>query len=285
MKTPKFSHILFALFLAGAVAMPVTAGAANPGPASGSVGLEATIPSPAPTQGATITLPASGSVFTATPITVSGLCPSNLLIKVFANNVFVGSAVCSGGSYSLQVDLFSGRDDLVARDFDALDQAGPDSSTVSVTFNDAQFVQFGTQVTLSSDYAERGAAPGNTLDWPLTLTGGSGPYALSVDWGDGSTPDLISQASAGLVNLKHTYQTSGVYKVLVRVTDKNGNEGFLQLVGQATGAIQQNTKQNSSSNNLIIEHSVVWWPVALALPLVLVSFWLGRRYQATHRHV
>jgi hypothetical protein len=251
--------------------------AANPGPQSGSIGLEGTISTAAPTQGATIAVPGNGADFTSLPITVSGLCPSGLLVKIFANNIFVGSVVCSNGSYSLQVDLFSGQNDLVARVYDALDQAGPDSNTVTVNFTDAQFLQLGSQITLSSAYAERGAPPDSELDWPILLSGGTGPYAISVDWGDGSSNELLSVSTAGTVTIKHTYQTAGVYKVLVEATDKNGNEAFLQLVGQATGAIQSNSK--GSGANIIIETKIIWWPLLILLVLIIVSFWVGRRYE------
>jgi len=257
--------------------MPSLALAANPGPQSGSVGLEGTISSAPPTRGATIAVPGNGAVFTNVPITVSGLCPSGLLVKIFDNNVFVGSVVCSGGSYSLQIDLFSGRNDLVARVYDALDQAGPDSNTVTVTFNDAQFLQFGTQLTLTSAYAERGAPPGTQLEWPVILNGGTGPYAISVDWGDGSSPSLISASAAGTITLTHTYKVAGVYRVIVKATDKNGNEAFLQLVGQATGAIQSNG--NSKGSTIVIQKQIIWWPLLAMLPLILLSFWVGRRHQ------
>lgn len=248
-----------------------------PGPGSGSVGLEGTISSPPPTQGATITTPSNGAVFTSVPITVSGLCPKNLLVKIFANNVFVGSTTCSSGSYSLQVDLFSGRNDLVARVYDALDQAGPDSNTVSVTFNDAQFAEFGSRVSLSSVYAERGAPPGQELDWPVLLNGGTGPYALSVDWGDGSPTDLLSVSAAGTIPLKHTYKVAGLYKVIVKATDKNGTTAFLQLVAQATGAIQSNTTK--SNNNTTTITKIIWWPLLAMLPLIFAAFWIGRRHE------
>lgn len=263
-------------FVAAAGFQAPTAWAANPSPKSGSVGLEATIPSAPPTRGATIVVPSNGAIFTDIPITVSGLCPSGLLVKIFDNNVFVGSTVCSGGSFSLQIDLFSGRNDLIARVYDALDQAGPDSNTVTVTFNSAQFLQFGSHVTLSSAYAERGAPPGTELDWPVLLSGGTGPYAISVDWGDGTPSDLFSVTDAGTLTLKHTYKLAGIYKVVVKATDKNGGEAFLQLVGQATGAIQSNTKGNG---NVIIKKEILWWPALLMLPLILAAFWLGRRHE------
>lgn len=84
-------------------------------PQAGSVGLEGRISTDPPTRAATITTPSNGAVFSSTPITIAGLCPSNVLVKIFDNNVFVGSAVCSNGSYSLQADLFSGNNQLVAQ--------------------------------------------------------------------------------------------------------------------------------------------------------------------------
>jgi hypothetical protein len=257
---------------------------AAPAQSSASLGLQGTIPSPAPSRAATIAIPANGAVFTTTPIAVSGICPASLLIKLFDNNVFVGSAICSNnGSYSLQIDLFSGQNQLVARDYDSLDQVGPDSNTVNVVFNDAQFTQLGKPVTLGSVYAERGAAPGSEIDWPILLSGGTGPYAISVDWGDGTAAELISQAYAGTFTIEHTYQSAGIYNVIVKVTDKNGGEAFLQLVGQATGAIQHNNKTAGASNT-IIDKEVLWRPILIMLPLILIAFWLGMHYQLRKLH-
>ncbi len=250
----------------------------SPGPSSGSVGLEGTVPTAPPSRGATITIPAEGAVFTDIPVTVSGLCQTGLLVKLFSNNVFVGSVVCASGSYSLQISLFSGKNDLVARVYDALDQAGPDSNTVSVTFNDAQFDEFGTHVSLSSDYARRGAPPGTELDWPILLSDGSGPYALSIDWGDGSPTDLISVENSGALTIRHTYKTAGTYRVIIKATDKNGGVAFLQLVAQATGAVQSNNSKNNSPNVKVVT-KIEYWPALAMLPLIFAAFWLGSRYE------
>lgn len=260
--------------------IPITTFAADQFPdeqKSGSVGLQGTISSGPPTRGATISVPGNGAGFSTVPITVSGICPNGLLVKIFSNNVFVGSTYCNGGSYSVQVNLFGGRNDLVARVYDALDQAGPDSNLVSVTFNDAQFATFGTRVNLTSVFALRGAPPNQLLTWPIILSGGVGPYAISVDWGDGSPTDLFSQESAGAITLKHTYKTAGLYQVLVKATDKNGGTAFLQLVAQATGAGQDTVKK--ASDNSVVKTQVIWWPVLLMLPLIVAAFWVGRRHE------
>lgn len=248
-------------------------------PQEGAIGVEGKIPSNPPTAAPTITTPRNGQVFTNIPITVNGLCTSDLLVKMFANNVFVGSVLCKNGSYSINIDLFSGQNDLVARMFDSQDQGGPDSNVVTVTFNDVQFNPFGTSLlSLTSNYAARGANPGQRLAWPVILSGGTSPYAISVDWGDGTSPDLISSPFTGTIDLSHVYKSAGVYKVTVKATDKNGLSAFLQLVATANGAIVSNSP---SDKNTITETivKVLWWPVVICIPLIILSFWLGQRYE------
>lgn len=244
---------------------------------SGSTGLSGTVPSPPPSQAATIDVPRSGQSFSNLPITVSGLCPGNTLVEIYKNNVFAGSASCTSGSYSLQIDLFDGRNDLVARVYDDLDQAGPDSNTVTVNFSSA--IPVGSpRITITTQFAKRGADPGSILTWPITLSGGSGPYAFSVDWGDKSTPDLISQASAGNLTLQHTYSQPGVYKVTIKATDAGGNAAFLQVVAIANGPIKQDTRAANSSI-LTVQTKVLLWPIIVLFVLMIIAYWLGKRHQ------
>lgn len=270
--------ITLSLLMGGSSAVAATSTSQNPQP--GAVGLEGTISTDPPTRGATITTPANGAVFTTTPITVAGLCPDGTLVKIFDNNVFVGSTLCQRGSYTLQIDLFGGSNQLVARVFDALDQPGPDSNIVTVTFNDAQFAQFGSRVTLTSEFARRGAFPGTELVWPINLSGGVGPYAVSIDWGDGSGPQLMSLTGPGAFDIKHKYTNAGLYKVVIRATDKNGTTAFLQLVAVANGAAQTgNTDKDDGAGAGRLQTIVIWWPVLLMIPLIFLAFWLGRRHQ------
>lgn len=273
--------VALCLLVAVSSKAPVYAAApAAQNPQSGSTGLQGTISSPPPTQAATIVTPVNGTSVSGIPITVTGLCKTGLLVKLFTNNVFVGSVLCANGSYSLSIDLFSGENDLIARVYDSLDQAGPDSNKVVVNFTDGQFNQFGSRVTLTSDYARRGADPNAELDWPILLSGGTPPYAISVDWGDGTAAELISQSSPGTVTIKHTYKNAGVYKVIVKATDKNGTSAYLQLVGVANGQPTSGSGTSSSSNaQVITKTKLIWWPVLLIIPFSLLAFWLGRRHE------
>lgn len=247
---------------------------------SGSVGLTGTISAPAPTQGAVISFPTNGQIFSDTPITVTGTCPPSLIVKIFKNNVFAGSVMCEdNGTFSLQTDLFVGINEIVARVYDDLDQAGPDSNVVTVTYQD-NTPGLGPKVIITSNYAKRGVDPGNELIWPVILSGGTGPYAFSVDWGDGTEPDLFTQAFAGNIDLKHIYDRPGIYRIIIKVVDSNGNTAFLQLVGVANGPLSQTTESGDDpqAGYTATKTKIVWWPAALIVPFAISTFWLGKRY-------
>ncbi len=264
-----------------AIAYSPVAGAATE---QGSVGIEGKISAPPPTQPATISIPGSGQSFTTLPVTVSGICPNGLLVKLFKNNVFAGSVQCNNGNYSIIIDLFNGQNELVARVYDALDQTGPDSNTVNVTYNPPAG-SFTNRVTLTSTFAKKGANPGEVLTWPIAISDGSGPYAISVDWGDGKTPDLISQAFPGTFNIQHVYDNPGVYNIIIKATDKNGGVAYLQLVGIANGALSQEDggkagDKNAASNaTSATKTRILWEPAALLIPFIASTFWLGKRHE------
>ncbi|HET7673577.1 MAG TPA: hypothetical protein VFK11_03645 [Candidatus Saccharimonadales bacterium] len=244
---------------------------------SKSLGIEGTVESNPPQNAPTITFPTNNSSFTELPVKVTGLCQSGLLVKVFKNNVFGGSAICKNGSYTIQIDLFVGKNELVARAYDKLDQASPPSNKVTVNFPVSQFS--GTnRVSLSSSFARKGAAPGDKLSWPIILSGGTGPYAITVDWGDGTQPDIISREFPGTFDVTHVYKTAGVYNVLIRATDKNGEIAFLQLVGVGNGEIADHQSAPSATSTKEIT-KVLWWPAALLIPLIIIAFWLGKKHE------
>ncbi len=262
-------------------------------PQSGVTGLTGVVPAEPPAQGATISFPTNGQTFTSVPIEVTGVCPQGLLVKLFRNEVFAGSVVCEDGTFTIQTDLFSGRNDLIARVYDDLDQPGPDSNTVTVTFNDSGGIdEEVSRVVLTTNFAKRGANPGEKLVWPMQVAGGVGPYAISIDWGDGEQ-QLISLDFAGEFFPEHIYKTAGTYRVIVKATDKNGTSSFLQLVAVANGAIAENTSDVDENGNPVTSGSasvsglsgatnglqLVIWPLYVMIFLIFSTFWLGRRYE------
>lgn len=275
---------LLALFV-----LPAKTGAITqiptPDPIPGSYGLQATKEQDPPTATATISTPANGATFTTSPITVNGICQTGLLVQIYNNDVLVGSVMCQNGSFSLQVTLFAGTNELSAVLFDDLGQAGPTSRIVTVTYNNTQFSAFGELITLTSSYGRRSAAAGTTLNWPLQLSGGTGPYAFSIDWGDGTPAELKSQASGGLVNISHAYKNAGIYVVNIKVTDSNGVSAFLQLVAVANGKVEGTADTPEVPNTAGATNTqVLWIPAVVAILLLLPTYWLGRRSQLVSLH-
>jgi hypothetical protein len=281
-----FRHTIVALLLVASVFVLKSNGASaitpivQP-PKGDSFGVEMTIPGPPPTQGATITVPSNGQSFTELPVRIAGICPKDLLVKIMINDVFAGSMYCTAGTFSLQASLYTGQNDIKALVFDNLDQPGPESNVVSVSYNNATFSAFGTLITLTSPFARRAAAPGSTLTWPLVLSGGTGPYAFSIDWGDGTTPELKSQTFSGNIDIKHVYKNAGVYQVVIKVTDTNGVSAFLQLTAVATGTPVGGVTVAPDKNNgtPTIKKIILWQPAVVMLILAIAAFWLGQRYE------
>lgn len=251
----------------------------TPSPKPGSFGLEATKQQAPPTVGATISTPGNGASYTTSPITVNGICPNDLLVQIYDNNVMVGSVMCTNGSFSLQVSLFAGNNELSAIVYDDLEQAGPTSNLATVTYNDSKLTAFGQLITLTSSYGRRSAAAGSELSWPLQLSGGAGPYAFSIDWGDGTPSELKSQPATGLVAIAHTYNKAGIYQANVKVTDVNGVSAFLQVIAVGSGKVDTSAANNTTNGSTAEKVVVLWIPAAVALILLLPAYWLGRRSQ------
>lgn len=257
---------------------------ASPGPDYGSVGITGVMPAKPPTTAAVIDSPTNGEHFSASPVKVSGTCPENTIVEVFKNDIFAGSSPCqSDGTFSVTVDLLIGPNALLARVYDSLNQAGPDSATVNVfydvlppqtspisllTFSDRQML-------LDTDAVYRGTFPGQTLNMPITILGGYSPFAVNVQWGDAANT-VISRGDNVTFNANHVYQKPGTYQVTVQASDSHQHVAFLQIAviinGQPTTAGSTSSNTKPETNTL-----VVLWPLLAILITMVVSFWIGEQ--------
>jgi len=240
-----------------------------------------------PTTAPSIDSPSNGLNFDDKNITVSGSCITGLIVKLFSNNIFVGSVLCQGGTYSLQIDLFVDRNDLIARQYDSLNQPSPDSNTVTVyyippalqpilpgsTTETPDVLRSSFSLFINYDYTILGVFPNQIYILPITFGGGTPPYAVSIDWGDGRN-SLFSRDSSAKFNTEHVYKNPGTYTVKIKVIDKLGDTAYLQYVVIVNGSTKPFIHQIFGDR-----YSISWWPI-LALGLIAtLSFWGGTYYQ------
>lgn len=256
----------------------------------GSYQTYAVVPGAVITEAPTISSPSAGQIFNnADAIEVRGTCTNRALVKLFKNQVLAGAALCQNGNYRINIDLFLGTNNLVARDYNANDVPGPDSKTVQVELALAGNSQTGgntiggvnQQFYITSNISHRGVNAGDEMTWPLIIGGGQGPYAVSVSWGDGKT-DLYSRSNAETFDLKHIFDkaapSKGGYTIFIKATDQAGNRSLLQLVAIVSGDQPPvgvvGSVSGGYSNSTMIKFA---WQALAVLVLVVFSFWLGER--------
>lgn len=257
--------------------------AASPGPQGGSIGLSGTVPKAPPKVGATITSPVNGQHFGTSPITIAGSCPAKTLIELYKNDIFAGSALCDdNGTFKFQIDLLIGKNDLVARVYDVLNQAGPDSNTVTVYYDalpaqsaPLSLLNFNDrQLLLNTDSIYRGTFPDQLLNVPIDIIGGTPPYAINVQWGD-SNNKVIARSDNLTFNAGHTFHKPGNYQITLQASDSQGRVAFLTVVAIVNGkpaVAAASTGSKTGANKLL-----VLWPLFAVTATLVVSFWLGEQ--------
>ena len=289
-----------------------------PGPSSDSYVVHASVPGPAPTIAATIDSPANDAIVTSQPITVSGSCPLNTYETLYRNGAFSGVALCdASGQYELQSSLFPGVNQLQVRVFSPTDVPGPMSNTVSVTYsppvppkppttepgnpstdhsttNTSGPIVKGEPLIFKTTFQYEGHYVGAASTWQLDIEGGSAPYAVSVDWGDGQH-SLISRARAGSFTVQHVYHKAGGYRgsyvTKFMASDADNNQTLLQLLAIVnnppsgtsgpTHRLIAGSGGTSGGSGLTDTYRLALlkyiWPGYLIVILMLISFWLGER--------
>lgn len=234
--------------------------------------VSATVYGAPPAHSATIDDPINGRVFGATPITVSGTCEDQTYVQLFRNSYPSGTALCSAsGSYLIQTDLFEGANELVAHIYNFANQEGPVSSPVTVTYtppvvtspiqgsngstssgNNAAGESSSAPVfALRNDFSFRGYAIGEQASWQVALVGGTAPYSVTVDWGDGQKAEYVSK-TADMLTLTHTYSSvgsnDGSYAIIVSAHDAEGQHAALQIMALVTNPNASATGSGSTGS-------------------------------------
>ena len=251
----------------------------HPLPQASSISLTGSVPGKVPTVAATIATPKDQQHFSTSPVTISGTCPANTLVEIFKTNIFAGSTPCNdAGTYSIDIDMLIGKNELIAKVYNSMNEAGPDSNMV-VSYYDALPSQAGpivplglsgAQLILNTDAVFRGTFPNQDLNVPIDILGGTAPYAVNIQWGD-STNKVIPRNDNSTFSADHIYSKPGTYQISLQATDANGRVAFLTVAaivnGQPTTASISATSQNLQ----------VLWPLYVGAIAAVISFWVGEK--------
>ena len=266
------------------------------------------IPAPMLPTAATIDAPLANTTVESPQITVGGTCPDHSYVTLMNNSHLVGSMQCQpNGSWQISMTLRRGSNLLSVQAYNLTDDAGPTTPPITVTYQPPY-----TAPTPSNTSSQSASAPSakpvndnapvigftfsfkayaahEMTDWPLTLAGGTPPYAIKVDWGDGAG-NLQSLAAPGEFHLQHAYSKPATgrvgYPILITVADAAGQTTSLQLTVLVvpTGiaaANKPNAGQSSGWPQIQIDPQHFWQYAAPAYGMIVVAlstFWLGERY-------
>jgi|AntRauTorckE6833_2_1112554.scaffolds.fasta_scaffold00068_12 hypothetical protein len=279
--------LLFTSFIL--VIADVQAQTGSPPPQSESVGLSGAVAGPPPSTAAVITNPTNGQRFEQSPVPVSGTCPPNVLVEILKNNIFGGSTFCTAeGTFEVSVDLLLQGNDLIARVYNELNQPGPNSDTVTVFYDlvppqssSLQLFEFNSdRLILSTDLVFRGTFANEQLSVPIEIIGGTPPYAVEIEWGDGNS-DIVPRDNNQPFTALHTYQRPGTFQITLKATDAEGRVAFLVVAavinGQPPELADEEDADELSLEEQIARQLEVMWPLTAATTTTVISFWLGER--------
>ncbi|HSX45740.1 MAG TPA: hypothetical protein VLG27_01900 [Candidatus Saccharimonadia bacterium] len=280
------------------------------------VEVTAIVPAQPLTQGAIITYPSDGAVIKTQTVDVQGTCPPNSYVNLTRNSIFSGSAFCSASQlFTIQMALSPGTNVLSAQDYNITDQPGPASPSVTITYSTpappivppAQVKKLQSLVSktitapnfrpvatslpllLTTNYTFKTFATGSDFTWTFDLEGGTTPYVLQIDWGDGQH-SLLKLYTDPTFTISHTYKKAGYFPVRIHAVDAHGQQTDLQVAalirgagGFGAGTPSLTNSTNTSGGINFFERAKNWlwiiWPTYGVVSLMAVSYLLGERQE------
>lgn len=241
---------------------------------------------PPPATSPTITNPQDGQTSHQKNNLFEGSCISDLIVKVYSNNVFLGSTLCSAdNSYSIGVDLFEGKNDCTIIQYNSSNQASPASDAITVFFVPSNtpslppttaplsVARFDLRVAIED--LGNGECVGQEVNLPVRFVGGQQPYALNLDWGDGDS-SLLSRQNTHTIVAPHVFKSGGYKIIKIKVVDIRGDKANLQFVAPVckNTSFLPNSTQNLSDISISGGISYILFLLLLGLILGLISSYM-----------
>ncbi len=314
-----YTVLYFILVLTGATLFFASNAAQADQTVSGSINLTGRMKGPVPQFPATFIEPSNDSKVGTNTITIRGTCQSGLYVELFRYSTFAGATLCgNSGEFQLTVSLRPGQNNFIAKMSDADAQYAPDSSVLTIFYEIPKKLKVdgtGTQATNPNDpnsqnqnnppnyeplivttSLSRKAYPINKVGTlKYTIIGGIAPYAVSINWDDGSQNDLFSLTNGGEQSALHRFTKSGQHVVSITISDGLNNKTTIQTIVSVTrdytgvaGVISPKCVPGSAdyfSSECYVSSRVAQildsvWPAFGIAVLMTISFWFGERIVA-----
>lgn len=106
----------------------------------------------------------------------------------------------------------------------------------------------------------------------VIVWGGTPPYAISVNWGDGSDETLISLKSQSYKKETFSYKKAGNFNITFKLKDSDGNTAIAQTAVQVNSTSASATAPISSLASELMNTSWLKTPVPFYVLAVAVTF-------------
>lgn len=264
------------------------------------IDVSATVPAPLPTSPAIITSPADQSRFSAPEVTIKGTCPEyGAYVILYRSGAPIGTAPCQNGTFELPISLIPGANVIEAHIYNVTDGEGPVSSPLTLYYDvpskpEPLFpiftLPFLTPPTpapsaggffLSYQYRYQVRNQGEPWQWEIGVHGGTSPYRIRIDWGDGKA-NSFDFSGGNSFNLTHTYDQAGTFTPLIRATDSEGRIASLQLLAVVNPA-PINEEKNAvaaSSDQVIPSYVLLLVPMTVILVVAVIKTFLASTISA-----
>lgn len=263
--------------------------------------VSASVPAPIPTIPAEITSPVTGSIATTNNTVISGTCPivnPAIVVEIYRNDAFLGSAGCSSnGEFSGTFFLLYGENRFTPKVITITNDYGPVGATKIITYpapvtnpttntsspntaqpTDATPQASANQFQIKTETPFVVFKPNESFVWKVAIQGGTSPYTILVDWGDG-TKATYAASTTGEQNLEHIFKHSKNTVVRISVKDATGKEVYTTVAGvtfRASTPLVAGAAQISTAPLLSIASLWIMYGVLVA---AITAFWIGSKMQ------
>lgn len=207
--------------------------------------ISAKVPAIPPSTPPTIIYPVENVPIRDREVTIRGTCPvavPPVIIAIYDGDTLLGSVRCNNeGGYALNVYLSEGIHQLMAKILSITGDAGGVSAAIVVEVRRIEPARAGGDPSPVASSAPQIGLPLSILPSDIFLTlnaqnevlwmgkfqGGTLPYKVTVDWGDGETTSY-DVANHEEQSFRHGYSKASSYNVTITMTDATGMKTVLE---------------------------------------------------------